>query len=53
MPPSPARHPNVELKGVARTANVRLEIELEGKISVELATAADEVLANPQKARFE
>jgi hypothetical protein len=46
--------PNVKLKGVARTASVRLEVTLEGKISVDLAKAAvAEVFENLKKANFD
>jgi hypothetical protein len=46
--------PNVKLKGVARTDNVRMEIELEGRISVDLAKAAvAEVMENLRKAEFD
>jgi hypothetical protein len=45
--------PNVKLTGVALTANVRLEVSLEGRISVALAKAAvTEVFANLKKADF-
>jgi hypothetical protein len=45
--------PHVTLKGVALTANVRLEVDLEGAISPDLAKAAiDEVFANLKKADF-
>jgi hypothetical protein len=46
--------PHVKLKGVALTANVRLEVDLEGKISWDLAKAAvQEVFDNLKKANFE
>ena len=46
--------PNVKLKGVARTDNVRLEVELEGRISTALAKAAvSEVFENLKKSRFD
>jgi hypothetical protein len=46
--------PNVKLKGVARTANVRLEVTLEGQISPDLAKAAvSEVFENLKKADFD
>jgi hypothetical protein len=53
----PAPHyppiPHVELKGVALTANVRLEVRLEGVISPDLAKAAvAEVFENLGKADF-
>jgi hypothetical protein len=45
--------PNIKLKGVTRTANVRLEVTLEGKISTDLAKAAvTEVFENLKKADF-
>jgi hypothetical protein len=45
--------PNVKLKGVTLTANVRLEVDVEGKVSVDLAKAAvAEVFANLEKADF-
>ena len=45
--------PHVELKGVALTANVRLEVDLEGRISLDLAKAAvSEVFENLKKADF-
>jgi hypothetical protein len=46
--------PHVVLKGVALTANVRLEVDLEGRISWDLAKAAvTEVFENLKKADFE
>jgi hypothetical protein len=46
--------PNVKLKGVALTASVRLEVTLEGKISVDMAKAAvAEVFENLKKANFD
>jgi hypothetical protein len=46
--------PHVKLKGVALTANVRLEVDLEGTISFDLAKAAvSEVFENLKKADFE
>ena len=46
--------PHVKLKGVALTANVRLEVDLEGAISLDLAKAAvSEVFENLKKADFE
>jgi len=46
--------PHVKLKGVALTANVRLEVDLEGKIGVDLAKAAvSEVFENLNKADFD
>jgi len=46
--------PHVKLKGVALTANVRLEVDLEGTISFDLAKAAvSEVFENLRKADFE
>jgi hypothetical protein len=46
--------PNVKLRGVSRTANVRLEVTLEGKISVDMAKAAvSEVFENLKKANFD
>jgi len=46
--------PHVKLKGVALTANVRLEVDLEGKISLDLAKAAvTEVFENLRKADFD
>jgi hypothetical protein len=46
--------PHVKLKGVALTANVRLEVDLEGKISLDVARAAvAEVFENLKKADFE
>ncbi len=45
--------PHVKLKGVALTSNVRLEVDLEGKISLDLAKAAvTEVFENLKKADF-
>jgi hypothetical protein len=45
--------PHVKLKGVALTANVRLEVDLEGTISFDLAKAAvSEVFENLKKADF-
>ncbi len=45
--------PNVSLTGVALTANARLEVTLEGQISLDLAKAAvSEVFANLKKADF-
>jgi hypothetical protein len=45
--------PNVKLKGVILTDNARLEVELEGKITVDLAKAAvAEVFENLKKADF-
>jgi hypothetical protein len=45
--------PNVKLKGVALTANVRLQVELEGKIGLDQARAAvTEVFENLKKADF-
>jgi hypothetical protein len=45
--------PHVKIKGVALTANVRLEVDLEGLISWDLAKAAvQEVFENLQKADF-
>jgi hypothetical protein len=45
--------PHVKLKGVAMTANVRLEVDLEGRISWDLAKAAvSEVFENLKKADF-
>ncbi len=53
----PAAHypptPHIKLKGVALSANVRLEVDLEGKISADLAKAAvAEVFENLKKADF-
>jgi hypothetical protein len=53
----PAPHyppvPHVKLKGVALTANVRMEVDLEGPISPDLAKAAvAEVFENLKKADF-
>ena len=46
--------PSVHLEGVARTDNVRLEVSLEGRISLERAKAAvAEVFQNLKKAKFE
>ena len=46
--------PNVKLKGVARTPNVRLEVTLEGQISPDLAKAAvSEIFENLKKADFD
>ena len=46
--------PHVKLKGVALTANARLEVDLEGTISFDLAKAAvSEVFENLKKADFE
>jgi hypothetical protein len=46
--------PHIKLKGVALTANVRLEVDLEGRISADLAKAAvAEVFENLKKADFE
>ena len=46
--------PNVQLKGVARTDTVRMEVTLDGRISLDLAKAAvAEVFQNLRKARFE
>jgi hypothetical protein len=46
--------PHVKLKGVALTANVRLEVELGGTITLDLAKAAVlEVFENLKKADFE
>ena len=46
--------PHVKLKGVALTANARLEVDLEGRISWDLAKAAvSEVFENLKKADFE
>ena len=45
--------PHVQIKGVALTANVRLEVDLEGRISLDLAKAAvAEVFENLKKADF-
>jgi hypothetical protein len=45
--------PHVKLKGVAMTANVRLEVDLDGRISFDLAKAAvSEVFENLKKADF-
>ena len=45
--------PHVQLKGVALTANVRLEVDLEGEISLDLAKrAVSEVFENLKKADF-
>jgi hypothetical protein len=45
--------PNVKLKGVALTANVRLQVELEGRIGLDQAKAAvTEVFENLKKADF-
>ena len=45
--------PNVKLRGVISTDNARLEVKLEGQISVELAKAAvTEVFENLKKADF-
>jgi hypothetical protein len=45
--------PNVKLKGVAWTDNARLQVTLDGRISVDLAKAAvAEVFTNLQKADF-
>jgi hypothetical protein len=45
--------PNVRLKGVARTDNVRMEISVEGQISTELAmTVVREVVENLKKTSF-
>jgi hypothetical protein len=45
--------PHIQLKGVALTANVRLEVDLEGRISLDLAKAAvAEVFENLKKADF-
>jgi len=45
--------PNLRLNGVARTANVRMEISLEGQISTELAISiVKEVVENLKKANF-
>lgn len=45
--------PNVKLKGVTRTDNARLEIEVEGQITLDLARAAvTEVFENLKKADF-
>lgn len=45
--------PNVKLTGVALTANVRLEVTLEGKITLDRAKAAvSEVFANLKKLDF-
>lgn len=45
--------PHVKLKGVALTSNVRLEVDLEGQISLDLAKAAvSEVFENLKKADF-
>jgi hypothetical protein len=45
--------PNVKLKGVALTANVRLQVELEGRIGLDQAKAAvTEVFENLRKADF-
>ena len=45
--------PNVKLTGVALTASVRLEVTVEGRISVDLAKAAvAEVFDNLKKADF-
>jgi len=45
--------PHIKLKGVALTASVRLEVDLEGKISADLAKAAvAEVFENIKKADF-
>lgn len=46
--------PHVKLKGVALTANVRLEVDLEGAISLDLAkSAVSEVFENLKKTDFE
>jgi hypothetical protein len=46
--------PNVELKGVARTANARLEVSLEGRISLDRAKGlVAEVFENLKKTKFE
>lgn len=46
--------PHVKLKGVALTANVRLEVDLGGTITLDLAKAAvSEVFENLKKANFE
>jgi len=46
--------PHVKLKGVALTANVRLEVDLSGTITLDLAKAAvSEVFENLKKADFE
>jgi hypothetical protein len=46
--------PHVKLKGVALTANVRLEVDLGGTITLDLAKAAvSEVFENLKKADFE
>jgi len=46
--------PHVDLKGVALTVNVRLEVELSGRISLDLAKAAvAEVFENLRKADFD
>jgi hypothetical protein len=52
VPPAPPT-PHVQLKGVTHTANARIEIDLEGKISLDLAKAAvAEVIENFRKADF-